>query len=185
MKVYTGKYPTYYTTWHLARLICFWEKRNRMDFNKEYLSDRLGDWLSQKKDGKPTWLSKTFTWFNKGRKQKVKVRIDPWDTWNLDYTLALIILPALKEFSKDPQGAPCVDDEDVPKGLRSTDAPPKENEWDVDDNHFKRWDWVLGEMIAAFEIHTEDDGLIDNKKVFERRARGLKLFGKYYCGLWS
>ena len=156
-----------------------------MDFNKEYLSDRLGDWLSQKKDGKPTWLSKTFTWFNKGRAQKVKVRVDPWDTWNLDHTLALIILPALKEFSKDPQGAPCVDDEDVPKGLRSTDAPPKENKWDVDDNHFKRWDWVLGEMVAAFEIHVEDDGLIVDKKAIERRNRGLKLFGKYYCGLWS
>ena len=49
-----------------------------------------------------------------------------------------------------------VDDEDVPEELKSTSAPPKENEYDIDANHFKRWDWALDEMIFAFE-HKLDD----------------------------
>jgi hypothetical protein len=47
-------------------------------------------------------------------------------------------------------GSPCVDDEDVPENLRSTSAPPKEDEYDIDDNHHARWDWVLDEIILAF-----------------------------------
>jgi len=54
-------------------------------------------------------------------------------------------------------GAPFVDDEDVPEELRSTSAPPKENEWDTDANHFKRFEWVMDEMIWAFEQLVDDD----------------------------
>jgi hypothetical protein len=62
----------------------------------------------------------------------------------------------LKKMKETKHGAPFVDDEDVPEGLRSTDAPPKENEYDTDANHFKRWDWVLDEMIQAFECHVDE-----------------------------
>jgi hypothetical protein len=57
---------------------------------------------------------------------------------------------------KKKHGAPFVDDEDVPDHLKSTAAPAKENEWDTDANHFARWDWVLDEMIFAFECKTDD-----------------------------
>mgnify|MGYP003351123814 CR=1 FL=1 len=56
--------------------------------------------------------------------------------------------------------APIVDDEDVPDNLKRSSAPPKENEWDTDANHFKRWDWALDEMIFAFE-HKLDDSWED------------------------
>ncbi len=86
------------------------------------------------------------------------VKIDRWDTWSMDHTLALIVLPMLRQLKADKHGAPNVDDEDVPEGLnlRSTEAPAKENEWDVDANHFKRWNWVLDEMIQAFECKVDD-----------------------------
>jgi hypothetical protein len=84
------------------------------------------------------------------------VKIDRWDTWSMDHTLAPIILPMLKQLQKTKHGAPFVDDEDVPEELKSTSAPPKENEWDTDDNHFKRWDWVMDEMIFAFECKVDD-----------------------------
>ena len=89
----------------------------------------------------------------------MKIRIDKYDTWSMDHTLALIILPMLKQLHKTKHGAPCVDDEDVPEGLglRSTEAPAKENDYDIDDNHFKRWDWVLEEMIQAFECKNNED----------------------------
>jgi hypothetical protein len=85
------------------------------------------------------------------------VRIDRWDTWSMDSTLADIVLPMLKQLQATKHGAPCVADEDVPEHLRSTAAPPRENEWDTDANHFLRWDWVLGEMIFAFEMKAKDD----------------------------
>jgi hypothetical protein len=54
-------------------------------------------------------------------------------------------------------GGPHIDDEDVPLEMRSTSAPEKKNEWDTDDNWFKRWDYVLDEMIWAFgEIKSGD-----------------------------
>lgn len=88
------------------------------------------------------------------------VKLDRWDTWNMDHTLGLIALPMLKQLKATKHGAPFVDDEDVPDELKSTSAPPKENEWDTDDNHFKRWDHVLDEMIFAFE-HKLDDSWQD------------------------
>ena len=79
------------------------------------------------------------------------IKIDKYDTWNMDGTLSPIILPMLKQLNANKHGAPNVDDDDVPEELKSTSAPPKENVWDTDANHFKRWDWAMGEMIWAFE----------------------------------
>ena len=86
------------------------------------------------------------------------VKIDRYDTWSMDHTLAHIILPMLKQLKEKQHGAGYVDDEDVPEGigLRSTEALPKENEWDTDSNHFERWNWVMNEMIFAFECKIDD-----------------------------
>lgn len=36
--------------------------------------------------------------YPKGDKErKISIRIDPWDVWNMDHTLALIIVPMLKK----------------------------------------------------------------------------------------
>ena len=95
-------------------------------------------------------------WAN-SRKRKLKVHIDNYDVWSADHTLAMIIHPVLVKLKQCKQGSPNVDDEDVPDHLKSTAAGPKENEWDTDDNHFDRWDYVLDEMIWAFEQHTYED----------------------------
>lgn len=140
------------------------------------------------------------------------VKIDKWDTWSMDYTLAHIITPMLKQLKETKHGSPFVDDEDVPEELRSSSAPPKENEWDTDENHFKRWDWVLNEMIWAFEQNLDYDseekffdhsdvetdkndilGQINKIKIDheglkihqDRKKNGFRLFGKYYQGLWD
>ena len=90
--------------------------------------------------------------------RKIEVHIDEYDTWSMDHTLAYIIAPMLKQLKATKHGAPYVDDEDVPEHLRSTAAKPKEDENDTDEFHFDRWDWVLDEMIWAFEQHNDDDG---------------------------
>jgi hypothetical protein len=128
------------------------------------------------------------------------IKIDKYDTWSMDSTLSPIILPMLKQLKECKHGAPWTDDEDVPEGLRSTSASPKENEWDTDDNHFKRWDWIMDEMIFAFEELCKDDWqreFYENKpeemhwdkdgwtKHNARIQKGLELFGKYYRNLWD
>jgi len=65
-------------------------------------------------------------------------------------------LPMLKQLNTEKHGAPHVDDEDVPEELKSTSAPPKEDEYDVDGNHFARWEWVMNEMIFAFECKVDE-----------------------------
>lgn len=91
------------------------------------------------------------------KKRKVKIHIDGYDIWSMDYTLALIILPMLKMLKEEKHGYCWVDDEDVPEELRSTNAPPVENDYDWDDNCIKRWDWVLDEIIHAFECTADDE----------------------------
>ena len=85
------------------------------------------------------------------------VKIDRWDTWSMDHTLAEIVLPMLRQLQRDKHGSPLVDDEDVPEHLRSTAAEPRENEWDTDSNHHLRWDWALAEMIFAFGMKARGD----------------------------
>ena len=143
-------------------------------------------------------------------KRQIEIRIDKFDTWSMDHTLALIIVPMLKQLHATKQGAPMTDDEDVPEHLRSTSAPPKENEWDTDDNHFKRWEWIMDEMIWAMEQIAEDnDGqFYDHSEVDEnadintqlsqmkvdreglqryhdRIQNGCRLFGRYFQNLWD
>jgi len=114
------------------------------------------------------------------------VRIDPWDTWSMDHTLAMIVVPMLRQLRAVNHGAPLVDDEDVPEHLRSTAAPPRENEWDTDANHFLRWDWVMDEMIFAFETKLNDNYIIESTPEDRQRvSNGFRLFGKYYQGLWD
>ena len=83
------------------------------------------------------------------------VKIDYYDTWSMDNTLADIILPMLKQLNTEKHGAPNVADEDVPMELQSWTSPAKD-EYDVDGHHFARWEWVMNEMIFAFESKVND-----------------------------
>ena len=83
------------------------------------------------------------------------VKIDHYDTWSMDHTLSPIILPMLRQLQATKHGSPSVEDEDVPEYLRSHMAQPKEYEWDTDSLHHLRWDWVMAEMIFAFECKVD------------------------------
>ena len=156
MKVYLGKYPHW---WNVARFQNWYLKKlhgteygwevNEKDYT------RLDKVVDKALDGWQFVLNNTVNKF--GQKRKEKIVIHNYDTWSMDNTLALIILPMLKQLKEDKHGSPLVDDKDVPKELRSTSAPKKKNEWDTDDNHFKRWDWVINEMIWAFEQKVDPD----------------------------
>jgi hypothetical protein len=132
------------------------------------------------------------------------VKIDRWDTWSMDSTLSPIILALLRQLHTDTHGAPYTDDADVPPVLRSTTRSAqraKENDWDTDGNHFRRWDWILKEMIWAFEqladadnddqfyISVHNEARKFDKTGFQKHQKrisnGTRLFGKYYQNLWD
>lgn len=136
-------------------------------------------------------------WSN-NRKRKIKVRIDGYDVWNMDHTLALIILPMLEKLKENKDGSPDVENEDVPEHLRSPEhniMDPETTIWDTDEHWHERWEWVMDEMIWAFSRHADDN---DDSQFFkngydkeghakheERKANGRRLFAKYYDGLWD
>ena len=91
-----------------------------------------------------------------GSIRKNEVKIEYYDTWSADWTIAQIAAPLLVQLQEEEHGAPLVDDEDVPEELRSTTCAPIENEWDTDENHFKRWNYVLQEMIYAMQEIAND-----------------------------
>jgi len=216
MKVIIGSYNNWFGPYQLAELLCFWAKKVPDEdgiLDKPRWVHNFGEWLSERKDGSNTLLHKFLLWVDSKKTQRTFVRIDNWDTWSMDHTLAHIVVPMLKQLKATKHGAPTVDDQDVPEHLKSTSAPAKENDWDIDDNHFKRWDWVLDEMIWAFEQKLDDAG--DDKfythpsedekrgKSFTeqialikvdregldawqaRKSNGYRLFGKYYEALWD
>ena len=214
MKVVIGPYLDWIGPYQIANALCFWAKTTKDEFGHKQKPDWVhdfGTWLAENKDGSDSWLTKVCNWIYSKRKRQEYVRIDRYDTWNMDSTLALIVLPMLHQLKATKHGAPNVEDFDCPQHLWSTNAKPKENEWDIDEHWFARWDWVLGEMIWAFEQHCNHSGTdqfydhsgVDKTADFHtqmeqtkfdqdgynhyehRKQMGFRLFGKYYTALWD
>jgi len=143
----------------------------------------------------------------------IDIVIHKYDTWNMDHTLALIILPMLKQLKETKHGSPSVDMTDVPQHLRVNDINGKEywSDGHTDEKFHERWNYVLDEMIWAFEqivdenseeqfychppydpndsleetvrkIDVDLEGLND---YHNRIDNGTRLFGKYYRSLWD
>ncbi len=173
MKVYISNYRDHWISpYTMLDWVFFWTDWSKCSRNWT-LTDTLEDDARVAKGQKsryverPEWcdkwadrltpVSQAIQWVGQKIWPRVEyVRIDRWDTWSMDHTLGMIALPMLKQLQATKHGGPLVDDEDVPDELKSTSAPPRENEYDIDDNHFRRWDWTIAEMIFAFEHRLDD-----------------------------
>jgi len=216
MKVYFNGYPNHWLSpYTIIDYVFFWTDWSKCSRRKGFVDDK--DFIDH-----PAWVEKVVPLLNPfcDALQKVRevispqiryVKIDRYDTWSMDHTLAYIIHPMLVQLNWAKHGAPYTDDEDVPEYLRSHMAQPKENEWDTDSLHFMRWDWILNEMIWAFEQELKDDdehqffdhsesrGIKDFNESMKklkvdhegleahqkRKANGFRLFGRYYQNLWD
>lgn len=128
--------------------------------------DNIGKWLSK------TWVNTLCEKLHKKRDREIVVRIDRYDTWSMDHTLAPIILPMLKQLKATKHGSPYVDQSDLPVDLRLTKREQKvfdeghwnkklkatEEEIDAASKKFHaQFDWVLDQMIWSFEQQFLDD----------------------------
>jgi hypothetical protein len=163
MKVYMGPYTTWVGPYQIAEKILFWKDKYAIlegvryeDHPDRIAIEKFGDFL----DSIPG-LTKFCEWINSKKKRKIKINIDGYDIWSADHTLALIITPVLRKLKEQKHGSPHVDDEDVPANLRTTAAEPlteeEKNTGHTDKLWEQRWEWVLDEMIWAFEQHAMED----------------------------
>jgi len=224
MKVWISNYRNHWISpYTILKAVCFWEKDE--DIFYDLNNTGKGKYVKVVKILDPICvvIQKVLD-FVHPRFQVVK--LDQWDTWSMDHTLAHIILPMLKQLRDTNHGSPMVDDEDVPEHLKAVKKPkPKRKKDDVrntmqvhaidmDDEYstlHDKWDWVIQEMIWAFEQKTIDDnenqffdhtGCGDKspwdkdyvspkvdwdglKSHQARKSNGYRLFGKYYEGLWD
>lgn len=162
MKVKIGKYKNHISIYTLTEKLMYLGIPERK-------CEILADWLVKIK-----WLDAFITKINDRRKRKINVKIDPYDVWSMDHTLSLIVAPMLKQLKEQKHGSGQVEDEDVPDEYQQADV-------------HERWDWVLDEMIHAFNTirNDETEDFLLNDKERKRVQNGLRLFAKYYFSLWD
>ena len=211
MKIKLGRYLNYVGPYQIMDAIFFWHEKYpednlaaRWDYK---LHDRLAEQLAS------TWVNDVCQWIYNKRKRTVRVKIDAYDVWSMDHTLALVILPMLVELKSQKHGYGWVDDKDVPKAIRST-APGSRTglkKYDWDNYAEQRYEYMLNELIWTFEQLASDDDTgqfydhtaVDrtaniNQQMNQLRvdqagleaheariANGLRLFGKYFRTLWT
>ena len=147
MFVYIGPHTNWIGPYQIAEKLLFW-----MDKDDDRIM-KLGDWLGTTRSGEPSYLARFCEWVESKKKRTRVIKIHKYDTWSVDSTLAPIITPLLKQLKETKHGAPYVDPSDVPTHLH---PDPRVDEYGVDNTHFDRWDWVLDEMIYAFETIQTD-----------------------------
>ena len=188
MKVYIGNYKNWFGPYQLAEKLMFWVPEEKDEFGFKHTADRVhkfGEWLahgsiepeqevgtirSWDRERPKTFVYKFLLWVDnlKDKVPRQYIKIDRWDTWNMDRTLSPIILPMLKKLKVEKHGYPTtLDDEDLPEHLRLTDY--REGDWrqqslfgdipSVQDGESlgeAKWNWIMDEMIFAFD-HLVDD----------------------------
>ena len=158
MKIYKSNYRNHWVSpYVILEKIFFWRE---IDYD-EPLIEKLSNFLNPFSVAWQKFLDFVHPRIN-------YVKIDHYDTWSMDHTLADIILPMLKQLRDTKHGSPLVDLEDLPEELRMVgyedwssqlrfdfgDSEQHEKEsWEI--TH-RRWEWVLNEMIFAFEHYVDD-----------------------------
>jgi hypothetical protein len=105
----------------------------------------------------PEWFTNTCQWVYDKRKRKIKIKIDDYDIWSMDNTLALIILPMLKLLKKNKHGTPILD-------VMNQTSNSAQGSFDFyaegDDSAFKagedQWEVIMDKMIWSFEQIIDD-----------------------------
>jgi len=154
MKIKIGNYKNWFGPYQIAEMLCFWVSSVKDEYGfirKPHWVHDFGTWLSGGED-KDSILMKICSWIDTKRKRKIKIHIDKWDTWNMDGTLSLIILPMLKQLKATKHGSPSfpVFDQtsNSAQGSFTFYAEGDDEAWET--GH-KQWEDIMDEMIWTFE----------------------------------
>jgi len=179
MKIYISKYRNHWLSpYTILEKVCFWEKDKDAFYNLEdHPNHKYEKWVNRLE---PISIAiQKFLDFVHPRIEYIK--IDKYDVWNMDSTLSPIILPMLKQLKETKHSSGVVDCEDVPEHLRYNTTEQWEDqkcfefyhEHEVEEGDrdiHARWDWVLDEMIWAFEQLCDED----NDKQFHSGEHDMK-----------
>lgn len=166
MKVYTSNYREHWISpYTIIEKAVFWRDINVLE--EEWVVPVV-KFL--------TPISKGIQWvLNRIYPRVNYIKIDPWDTWAVDETLAPIILPMLKQLKATKHGYPS-------------------------DLTEKQWEKMMDKMIWSFEMVASNDRFFHGfdfgdkssaaqfrryRKHMEKVQEGLKLFGARYLDLWD
>jgi hypothetical protein len=187
MKVKIGPYLNWWGPYQIAELLKY------VGF-KEKTYEKIGEKLAATK------FADLCQWVHDKRKRKVEIKIERYDVWNMDSTLALLVLPMLKQLKEQKHGAPA---SMAGFAQLSQNSYPQmcfafyeEGDEAADQAGFAEWDEIMNKMIWSFEQLLDEDS---DSKFFEndtydqkgyeayaaRMQEGFELFGKYYQSLWD
>lgn len=110
------------------------------------LRRRINDPKLLKRDAKFAW-------------QRATRGFDDGDTFSLDYSLALAILPRLRRFKEVANGTP---------------GDLTEQEWHA----------ILDKMISAFEFSCSEERWNAETAEYLKHQEGVDLFAKHFFSLW-
>ena len=208
MKVWISNYRDHWVSpYTIIKRVCFWRVLAQDEHGDAWQDEAWAERWADRLEPFCKALQRFLDWIHPPIKY---VKLDYYDTWGMDHTLAHIILPMLKQLKATKHGSPMTDLEDVPAHLHPKVPPSAANNWDDETVH-ERWEWVMDEMIWAFEqkVREDDESAffdhsgVDNTASFqtqmkqikmdsdglrahqERKQNGYRLFGKYYQGLWD
>ena len=198
MKVYIGPYRDNITVAHWYRRWIKWRHKKSYWDVEEAEYTKLDWFVETMCDMIDKVILAPINRFRR-KERKVDIRIDPYDTWSADHTLALIILPVLRQLKETNHGYGGTDREDAPDDPEYGDDRAEHEPRGFSQ---KRWDYVMDEMIFAFEKIAEDidwdldiwkkydeqwtDEAYEERNAIQKRINnGLRLFGKYYQSLWD
>lgn len=206
MRVKIGDYTTWFGPYHLAEAICFWAPKAKDEFEREDFPewvDKFGDWIAK------TPIANFLQWIYDVKERKIKVKVDEWDLYSADHTLALVILPVLKEYRKSKRyGIPMnldisyipLDDEGEEKMMQDWNNILDKMIWsfeqiinseaNLDDFWIEKPDFDNCEKCSDFidKINSGSGGRYDyeaRKAYDDKIQEGLDLFGKHFRSLWD
>lgn len=144
MNVFIGPYKNWIGPYQLADKLSIFGV-------SEDTCHTIGEWLCGRDND--SWILRLCKWIDSKRTRDVSITIDNYDTWNMDSTLALLILPMLKQLRDTKHGSPG----DMPAFFQTSNSEqlcfPFYEDGDslADETGHQQWKDILDEIIWAFE----------------------------------
>ena len=160
MKVYIGPYKNYIGPYQIMDMLFFWQNKYAEENLLERWDYKLHEKIAKLLAGKnhDSWCSKLCEWIHSKRDRKIKIHIHKYDTWNMDSTLALIIVPMLKQLRNTSHSSAMLTPFEQTSEGSSQYCFPFYAEGDKlawDCGH-EEWQEILDKMIWSFEqINTD------------------------------